>query len=255
MRLLQNYHMHTARCGHAVGTDREYIENAIQSGYETVGFSDHTPFPDMGDRYVARIRMQPERLEEYVQSILRLREEYKSQIRILLGLEVEYYPNHFDDWKAFISPYPFDYFILGQHNIGTTYEELYSSHPTDDKTIVSRYVDQVIDAIQTGAFLYIAHPDLVRYNDTKDPCYRDEMRRLCEAAKGLKVPLEINLLGIVRGRWYPNPDFWEIAGGVGNDVIIGADAHDPGNVYPVDALAVAESMIERFHLNHIQNIL
>ena len=36
-----NWHTHTSRCGHAVGTDEEYVQAAIQGGLKTLGFSDH----------------------------------------------------------------------------------------------------------------------------------------------------------------------------------------------------------------------
>ncbi len=52
-----NYHMHTTRCGHATGTDREYVESAIRLGYKTIGFSDHTPQPFPGG-FVSPVRMK-----------------------------------------------------------------------------------------------------------------------------------------------------------------------------------------------------
>ena len=39
-----NYHCHTKRCGHASGTDEEYVEAAIKAGYKVLGFSDHGPY-------------------------------------------------------------------------------------------------------------------------------------------------------------------------------------------------------------------
>ena len=36
--MLKNYHTHTARCGHAWGTDDEFIQAAIDAGYTTLGF-------------------------------------------------------------------------------------------------------------------------------------------------------------------------------------------------------------------------
>ena len=42
--MLYNYHTHTARCNHASGTDREYVEKAIEAGYKTLGISDHAPY-------------------------------------------------------------------------------------------------------------------------------------------------------------------------------------------------------------------
>ena len=43
MKQLFNYHSHTSRCGHAVGTDEEYVKAAIAAGYQKMGFSDHAP--------------------------------------------------------------------------------------------------------------------------------------------------------------------------------------------------------------------
>ena len=39
-----NYHTHTFRCGHAAGTEREYIETALKNGILRMGFSDHIAF-------------------------------------------------------------------------------------------------------------------------------------------------------------------------------------------------------------------
>ena len=40
------YHSHTFRCGHAVGTDEEYVKKAIEGHYEILGFSDHVMLPN-----------------------------------------------------------------------------------------------------------------------------------------------------------------------------------------------------------------
>ena len=37
--MLHNYHTHTFRNHHTVGTEREYIESAIKNGFQTLGFS------------------------------------------------------------------------------------------------------------------------------------------------------------------------------------------------------------------------
>lgn len=39
-----NYHTHTTRCMHAVGSDEEYVLSAIKGGFQILGFSDHTPW-------------------------------------------------------------------------------------------------------------------------------------------------------------------------------------------------------------------
>ena len=61
-----NFHTHTARCRHARGADREYVESAIRAGLSVLGFSDHSPyfFPN---GYYSSHRMFPEDTEGYIQ--------------------------------------------------------------------------------------------------------------------------------------------------------------------------------------------
>ena len=44
-------------------------------------------------------------------------------------------------------------------------------------------------------------------------------------------PLEINFLGLMEERWYPNEKFWKIAGEEGNTAVFGCDAHTPKAVW------------------------
>ena len=73
--MLANYHTHTARCGHAVGTDRAYVETAIARGLRTLGFSDHVPMP-FSDGHESRFRVPLRLLDDYVKSVLSLKQEY-----------------------------------------------------------------------------------------------------------------------------------------------------------------------------------
>ena len=93
--MIANYHTHTARCGHASGEDREYVESAIAAGFKTLGFSDHAPMPfpeDIPESNLSRLlamRLKTHETDAYFESLLSLREEYKNDIEILLGYEVE----------------------------------------------------------------------------------------------------------------------------------------------------------------------
>ena len=41
-----NFHTHTSRCQHAVGTDEAYVEAALDARvFDVLGFADHAPFP------------------------------------------------------------------------------------------------------------------------------------------------------------------------------------------------------------------
>ena len=79
--MIANYHTHTARCKHAEGEDREYVEAAIRAGIKTLGFADHCPWP-FQDGYVSGIRMAPADLDGYFYSLESLRKEYQKELTI-----------------------------------------------------------------------------------------------------------------------------------------------------------------------------
>lgn len=245
-----NYHTHTKRCHHATGEDREYVESAIEKGLKTLGFSDHSPyiFPE---GYYSDFRMRPEETEGYVRSVLALREEYKNDIDIYLGFEMEHHDAFFEDTLRFIEQFPYDYLILGQHYIHNEMSHEYSGNRWNGEAELCDYVNECIAGIETGRFFYIAHPDIC-YRADKDEVYDRHMCRLCEAAKANGVPLEINLLGIRSHRYYPVDEFFDIVGEVGNDVILGCDAHEPESMALERDIGEAKRIVERFGLHLVE---
>ena len=223
-----NFHTHTFRCNHAKGTDREYVEKAIEFGIYELGFSDHMPqlYPD---RKYKHFQMKLSEVSEYFESLTALKQEYAKDIKIYIGFEAEYYKGITEKTLEFFKTYPIDYLVLGQHLLDNFDSEI-SSEATADKNRLKRYVDTVISAIGTGKFSLIAHPDVINYVPD-DKYYYSEMKRLCIAAKNADIPLECNMLGSGgfgnRRRHYPSERFFKIAAEVGNDVIISADAHEP----------------------------
>ena len=141
-----------------------------------------------------------------------MKKEYDKDIEIHLGLETEYFPRFWDQLIDFLSDYPFEYFVLGQHSLGNEIEKiLYSGHGTTDGSYLKQYVDQCLAGIDTGKYLYLAHPDLFLFNGD-EAVFDREYRRLCREVKKRNIPLEINFLGLMEERWYPNEKFWKIAG-------------------------------------------
>ena len=76
-----NYHTHTPRCNHAVGSEEEYVEKAIESNFSTLGFSDHCPLPDINDARIAIMRMAESEIDSYVYAIETLKKIYKRYIQ------------------------------------------------------------------------------------------------------------------------------------------------------------------------------
>lgn len=250
--MLANYHTHTVRCHHAKGTEREYIEHAVEQGLRILGFSDHAPycFPN---GYTSNFRMGLEDFDGYCQTLSDLKAEYRGQIELHIGLEMEYYPSIFAKTLDWMRGSPIEYLILGQHFLGDEADEPYSGSPNNDEATILRYLDQTTEALKTGCYTYFAHPDLIRGNVSPE-FYRSAMTRLCETAKQLHIPMELNLLGVGEHRAYPNDVFWSIVHEVGCDVVIGCDAHAPENVPAPPVLQEARAYLERFGLTPMQTV-
>lgn len=251
--MISNYHTHTYRCRHASDTEEEYILRAVEGGFQHLGFSDHTPYWFDGD-YYSYFRMYPEQLPDYVDTILRLKKEYAGKIDVHLGLEAEFYPAYFKELLEHLKDYPIEYMILGQHYAGNEIgEPYYGQFVTEDTSVLSRYCDQVVEAIYTGVFSCVAHPDIAGFGGDEQ-VYRKYMRRVCQAAKACGIPLELNLLGIRSGRHYPESRFWRLAGEEGCQVILGCDAHRARDVWDPESEKVAMEMVKEFDLQLLQKL-
>ena len=259
MELINNYHTHTARCGHAVGTDEEYVIKALEAGMKELGFSDHVPFKGVSQPFV---RMEYSKLEEYISSINSLKEKYKDKIKIYVGFEAEYYSEEKSYYEELIKKV--DYMICGQHfSLDHERKMIYSGFKKDDKSVVIDYTNRVVEAIESGLFKYIAHPDIILNSYTfRDEFIVEQMKRICEASERCHVPLEINLEGIkkqVKNGWikeerfYPYDFFWNIAKEYKIDVILGADVHHPEDLLD-DYDKYGYDIIKRFNLHHVQAI-
>ena len=250
--MIANYHTHTPRCGHAIGREEEYVRCALEAGLEILGFSDHTPYPFPQGHY-SSFRMKPHELSEYAEAVRKLRKTYTGQIEIPLGVEVEYYPKFFPELVKILQDHGIEYMLLGQHFLLNEVEGIGSIGPTADVSRLQQYCNQTIDAMHTGLFTYFAHPDLMNFvGDEKT--YRQEIRRLCQAAKACSVPLEVNILGIREGRHYPNIRFWEVAAEENCSVILGTDAHQPHNFQHRESVEKAENMIASLGLIKLDTV-
>jgi len=250
--MLANYHTHTARCTHAVGSEEEYVIAGMEAGLKILGFSDHTPYPFAGG-YYSHIRMRPEELKGYAQSVLDLRQKYARQVQIPLGVELEYFPQFWDEQLSMLRDAGIEYLLLGQH--WAKFEEggHYSGRPTDREDLLAAYCRSVRQAMQTGVITYIAHPDLFCFTGDEQ-VYRRHMQLLCWDAKSCGIPLEINLLGIRSGRHYPDRRFWELAAEEGCKVVLGCDAHTPKGLLDSTVEAMARDITQILGLELLETV-
>lgn len=246
-----SFHTHTFRCRHATGTEEEYIKRALECGVVALGFADHAPYPTDDIKLFAGSKMDKSEVGEYVDTLKALREKYRGKIEIYIGFEAEYHPKYFPLLLDLLRPFDYDYMILGQHFAVTDTGVTSSFSAHDDPALLRAYVNNVCEAIETGAFSYVAHPDAFNFTGNM-PDYKTEMARICACAKAHGVPLEINGLGIRDARPYPNPRFFPLMEKAQNTVVYGCDAHDTQNAWDEASYQTARAVALNHNLEFLE---
>lgn len=233
----KNYHTHLYRCKHAQGDVADYCQAALAAGLQVLGISDHTPLPD--DRW-SEVRMDMRELPLYCQSIDEARQRF-SELSILKGMECDYDDSYLSFYRdELLGRFKLDYLIGAIHYIPHNGEWIGVYGKATDAATLKSYSRQVIKAMESGLFAFIAHPDLfanayLKWDTESQAC----SRAILEAAAALKVPLEINGYGLRKplietpeGKrfMYPWERFWELAADYDIKVIINSDAHQPADV-------------------------
>lgn len=259
---MTNYHTHTARCKHAVNTDEEYVQAAIRAGYRVFGFADHCPWPYQGG-FVSGIRMDVDQLDEYLESIGRLKEKYAGQITLYAGLECEYFPLYYDWLRDILRTKPIDYVILGNHSDLTDDGGLYFGEASTPEHI-RLYTERTVAGMRTGLFSCLAHPDLVmRGYPVFDAACADMAYTLCRVAGEMGLPLEYNLMGNEykrrtdlpwKGIGYPDDHFWKIAAEMGCTAVIGLDSHRAGHVLETKEYTDAAAYLDDLGIKRTEEI-
>ncbi len=247
-----NYHTHTYRCGHAFGSDREFVEEAIKGGFDILGFSDHAPliFPD---GFVSGMRVKLTELDDYFYSLTSLKNEYKNDIKIYIGFEAEYIPELIEAQDELLKGYPLDYMIMGEHFIEPENKAVHLNGVNVSDELLKRFVDTVIEGLASGRYKYLAHPDMPRVAE-KGEAFVREFTRLCNFMKEKSIPVEVNMLGHATKRNYPCDEFLKIAASVGNKAIIGCDAHTPDYLSDSAKREAVRAYAESFGLEIIETL-
>ena len=250
-----NYHTHTYRCKHASGTDEEYVLAAIEAGYKILGFSDHAPYRDFPSD---RSHMDIEQLDEYIASIDALKEKYRDQIEIHVGLETEYFPwNH--EERVEIGK-KVEYLLLGQHYSDPVGNEVnYFKINTDEEIL--QYGRSVCEALDTGKFKYLCQPDVVmNRQEAFTPACGEVAHMIGKKASELDIPVEVNVRGVAKGRkpfgdkeyyFYPHRLFWEIMAQYPLRCIVGIDAHRPEDLLETELVDEALDELSGLDLKFI----
>ncbi len=235
MEYLQNLHTHTTFCD-GKSTAEEIVLKAIELGFDTIGFSGHSPVDTPIVYYVTE-----EKIPEYKAEIARLKSIYNDRIKVLCGIEY--------DMFSTTSQLGYDYIIGSNHHIFVDGKLIDIDQDAETTvSIINKYFDG--DFLKYAEKFYetscqipykvnadfIAHIDILTKNSERssliNPNTKEYEKLALETIHTISKKLnvfEVNTGVISRGYRttpYPSPVILKEINAIGGHVIITSDCHN-----------------------------
>ncbi len=240
--MIFDYHIHTPYCGHAKGKTVEYIEKAIELGFDEIGFAEH-----LGRYYLTRVQrrlywdwgMDERNLLRYITELSDLRNLYSDRIKIKIGLEIDFIEGAEDMVTPFLDHFTFDYILGAIHclpRFGWKHLADYKNY--DEEEVFAEYFSCARAALRSKLFNSLAHIDFIwrylrRPNSGAIRFLEEEIAATVQTAAETETCMEINANGYLWSQMKiangPDP-FLALLGEIRNrgvSVTLGSDAHEP----------------------------
>ncbi len=232
-----NFHTHTKFCDGA-DTPEELIQRAIELGFSSIGFSEHS----CGD-FEGFFGMSAENQTEYISEILALKEKYRGKIKVFCGIEADTFSD--------INRADFDYVISSVHYVKCKEKHLsVDASAKEEEANVKEFYDGDFELYAEDYFAEVyrgvkkSRPDIIGHIDLVmkfcDINFRSESSRYLAAAeecieKAVKIcpVFEINTGAIARGYRktpYPSESLLKLIKKHGGEIMINSDCHSKENL-------------------------
>jgi histidinol-phosphatase (PHP family) len=229
-----SYHNHTT-WSDGVSTVGEMIEGAHRAGLDEIGISDH--FALAPDRNRFKWAMAPESLDEYVNQI-QVAAKNAGDLKVRLGLEVDYFPETIKATGELLSQYPFDFLIASVHFVDGFPVDLdpraWEIISQDNRNqIWKKYWHNLQAIVESGLYDFVAHFDLPKkfnFHPTIDLV--EDALKVQDSIAAHDMAIEINTSGWDKpaAEAYPSLFFLKEAKRRSIPLLINADAHNADNV-------------------------
>ena len=234
-------HIHTRLCNHARGDLEDYVVSARNLGLRQITFLEHLEVDIHSDH---RTWLRDEDFVEYFRVGKQLKEKYRDQITIKLGVEVGLNLSGISELKQQLARYPWDsiglsfhfYSHNGRHYnmVSRRQENLLALAEVGIDLVIDDYLKGLIHGVQHLPCTKVCHLDAVlrhyphlRFN-TNHQQLIDELLLLMQN-KG--TALEVNTSGFsIRNEPYPCKRIVCRAIELGIPLVAGSDAHRPEQV-------------------------
>jgi histidinol-phosphatase (PHP family) len=254
---MRDGHIHSPYCPHGTKDSfQQYIERALALGYKEISFTEHAPLPnnftDPAPMKDSSITIQI--LENYLEDLEELKNEYQGQLKINKGLEVDYIEGFEGDLSDFLHEYGphLDDSILSVHFL--LHEGLYDCVDYSPEVfanmikkyqsveaVYERYFETVLKSILVDLGEHkpkrIGHITLVHKFQKKFPTARSFEPELTDVLKQIKdrgYELDYNGAGTAKPLCkepYPPESIAKRAMTMGIPLIYGSDAHQSKDLH------------------------
>jgi len=246
----EDWHTHNSLCHHATGMPEDYIERAIEIELNVIGLSDHFPYeyltatiPSIEKIPYREYAMTLAEVDGYLSRLETLKNQYKDQIQIKIGFEVDFFQNQ----EVYLNNHlnkiinRLDYILgsvhvlFGKYGIFAFDDNKFLSHydyydSVDD--VYLEFYQTIQNMIKSDNFSFdvLTHFDLPKKFNKRaenEELVMNEAFRTLELAKKRGLTIEINSSGLRRviKQQYPSKDIIQHMYELDIPVLLGSDAH------------------------------
>ncbi len=236
-------HVHTFLCRHAIGTMEQYVQAAISRKLKGITFLEHL---EEDINYASRTWLTEEDFDTYFDEGIRLKERYRDQIAIRLGVEVGYNPDCPGKIQDRLAHRRWDIIGLSYHFCRIPgledHVNLLSRKQKNIKIIerygsgrlLGHYLDALLEAVDNMGAHFLCHLDAgLRHQPDLfyDATHQAKIQQLLDRVKKAGMALEINTSGYdIRNEPFPRTDIILRARDMQIPLRAGSDAHQPAEV-------------------------
>jgi len=198
-----------------------------------MAFTDHMPLPDDFD--IAH-RMSEKEMDIYAEGVNQAQSRYP-EIKILFGIEADYYEGFEEYTEKYLKNYDFDLVIMSIHFLKNwppgSWVFNYDFPNRSFEDIYTEYLQTIMNGIKTGLFDIVGHLDILKtkgYSMTQ--LVPDVLSKVMQEIKSFNMVLEINSSGFRKkvGEPYPSLEMLDVIKENNVPLCVGSDSHSPQQV-------------------------
>ena len=244
-------HIHSPYCPHGTKDALSaYVEKALRSGFTDISFTEHAPLPPSFEDTTPEkdSGMDRQTLMAYLEAVNNVKEQYKKDIRIRTGLEIDFVEGYETETKLFLDEIGpmLDDSILSVHFLELDSNYYCIDYSTDVfmeasrvassvEALYKRYYDAVESSVlaDLGPFKpkRIGHPTLIHkfqldHGEKIDD--RPRIEKLFRTIAETGCEIDLNSAGLSKPGCcepYPPEAYLPYAKSLGIPLVYGSDAH------------------------------